>query len=60
MLEKENCSIKMVNFREWGNSICMLRVRRGTIRQRKSRGRSKCRKEDQRVGHVSLVVGKED
>lgn len=35
-----------------------VKFRREKIRQRKSRGRSRYRREDQRVEHVLLVLGK--
>ena len=48
----------MVNLKNERNCNLHVRFRREKIRQRKSRGRSRYRREDQRVEHVLLVLGK--
>lgn len=58
-MKRETCSIKMVNLKDERNYSLHVRLRKEKIRPRKSR-RSKCRRENQRVRHVLLVVAKEN
>lgn len=56
--KRKTCSIKMVNLKDDRNYN--LQVRKEKIRPIKSKRRSKCRRENQRVRYVLLVVAKEN
>lgn len=58
--KRETCSIKMVNLKDERNYNLHVRFRKEKIRPIKSRRRSKCRRENQRVRYVLFAVAKEN